>query len=405
MILFLGEGVFLHFNEPFSYDYENLNFETVTSIDSSYVMPTYTRQPIALVKGEGAKVYDIEGMEYIDCVAGIAVNNVGHCHPKVVSAIKSQVESLIHVSNLYYNIPQLKLAEKLVSLTGMSKAFFCNSGAEAVEAAMKLARVSTGKHNFIAASGAFHGRTFGSLSLTHKNMFRKPFEPLVEATTFVPYDDIDSISENINENTAAVILEPIQGEAGVIIPSPDYLSNVRKICDETNTLLIFDEVQTGFGRTGKWFCKDHSSVIPDIMTMAKAIGGGFPMGAIVARDGISFSKSEHASTFGGSPLACAASLATIEAIEEENMIERTNELGTYFKQKLEGMNRSDIVDVRGSGLMIALELSSNCADIVGYAREHGLLLNNTSESVLRLVPPLVITKDQIDTVVNILEQA
>jgi acetylornithine/N-succinyldiaminopimelate aminotransferase len=381
-------------------------YDSVIEKDSKYVMQTYGRQPLLLSKGKGAIVQDIYGKEYIDCVAGIAVNNVGHCHSKVVGAIKEQAEKLIHVSNLYYTEIQAELAESLVSVTGMERVFFCNSGAEAVEAAMKLARVVSGKSAFVAAEHSFHGRTIGALSVTHKNMYRDPFMPPVSSeTTFVPYSDAEAIRQAISENTAAVILEPIQGEGGVNIPSSEYLKEVREICDETGTLLIFDEVQTGFGRTGTWFCKEHFGVEPDIMSMAKAMGGGFPMGAIAATEGISFERGQHASTFGGGPLACAAALASIEAIKGEELLKRSKEMGAYFTDKLRKMNRDDVVEVRGKGLMIGVEIKYPCSKFVDFAREHGVLVNCTSDSVLRLVPPLVITKEQIDTVVDVLEQA
>jgi acetylornithine/N-succinyldiaminopimelate aminotransferase len=370
-------------------------YDSVIDKDSKYVMQTYGRQPLVLSKGKGAVVQDIYGKEYIDCVAGIAVNNVGHCHPTVVKAIQAQAEKLIHVSNLYYTEIQAEFAETLASITGMECVFFCNSGAEAVEAAMKLARVATGKSAFVAAEHSFHGRTIGALSVTHKSMYRDPFMPPVSSKT----------RKAISEDTAAVVLEPIQGEGGVNVPDPGYLKEVREICDETGTLLIFDEVQTGFGRTGTWFCKEQFGVEPDIMSMAKAIGGGFPMGAIAARSGLSFGRGQHASTFGGGPLACAAALASIQAIKEEKLLERSKEMGAYFTKKLSGMARDDIVEVRGKGLMIGVEIKYPCGKFVDFAREHGVLVNCTSDSVLRLVPPLVITKEQIDSVVDVLEQA
>ena len=381
-------------------------YDSVIEKDAKYVMQTYGRQPLLLSKGKGALVYDVYGKEYIDCVAGIAVNNVGHCHPKVVQAIREQAGELMHVSNLYYTEIQAELAEALVSVTGMGRVFFCNSGAEAVEATMKLARMVSGKSAFVAAEGSFHGRTIGALSVTYKNAYRAPFEPPVSTqTTFVPYSDINAVKEAISDNTAAVILEPVQGEGGVNIPDPGYLKEVREICDETGTLLIFDEVQTGFGRTGTWFCKEQFGVEPDIMSMAKAIGGGFPMGAIAARDGISFDRGQHAATFGGGPLACAAALASMKVIKEEKLLDRSREIGAYFMEKLKNMDRDDIVEVRGKGLMIGVEMNYKCGDIVDFAREHGVLVNCTSDSVLRLVPPLVISKEQIDTVVGVLEQA
>jgi acetylornithine/N-succinyldiaminopimelate aminotransferase len=387
---------------------ENLQakYNSIIEKDSKYVMQTYTRQPLVLSEGKGAVVRDIYGKEYIDCVAGIAVNNVGHCHPTVVRAIQAQAEKLMHVSNLYYTEIQAELAEALVSITGMEHIFFCNSGAEAVEAAMKLARMASGKSAFVAAEHSFHGRTIGSLSVTHKGIYRNPFMPPVSSeTTFVPYSDADAIRQAISENTAAVILEPIQGEGGVNIPEPEYLKEVREICDETGTFLIFDEVQTGFGRTGTWFCKDQFGVKPDIMSMAKAIGGGFPMGAIATREGISFERGQHASTFGGGPLACAAALASIKAIQEEGLLKRSKENGAYLMGRLRNMDREDIVEVRGKGLMIGVEIEYPCSKFVDFARENGVLINCTSESVLRLVPPLVITKEQIDKVVDVLEQA
>jgi acetylornithine/N-succinyldiaminopimelate aminotransferase len=377
--------------------------DTIKMIER-YVIPTYTRQPVVLVRGRGAVVEDITGRKYIDCVAGIAVNSVGHCHPKVVAAIKRQAERLIHTSNLYYTELQARLAEKIVKLTPMDRIFFCNSGAEAVEAALKLARRASGKTDFIAAESSFHGRTMGALSVTYKEKYRKPFEPLVPGVTFVPYNNAEAIDDAITSRTAAVILESIQGEGGVRVPSDDYLRAVRDICDDTNTLLILDEVQTGFGRTGRWFGFEHYGVEPDIMTMAKGLGGGFPIGAMAAREAIAqhFQKGDHASTFGGDPLACAAALGTISGLEEDGLIKRSEELGEYFMKKLGGLKHEYIQEVRGKGLMIGMELKIGGDTIVNKARERGVLLNCISDTVLRFVPPLVITKRQIDKVVEVL---
>jgi acetylornithine/N-succinyldiaminopimelate aminotransferase len=379
--------------------------EAVIQKDAKYVMQNYGRQQLVLDSGNGCIVRDIDGREYIDCVAGIAVNNVGHSHPQLVEAIKKQAEKLIHVSNLYYTAPQAELAEKLIDITGMSRVFFCNSGTEAVEAAMKLARVRTGKTEFVAVEHAFHGRTMGALSITYKEIYRNPFKPLVQEEKFVPGNDTEAVANAITDRTAAVIMEPIQGEGGINIPSDAYLREVRRICDETGTLLIFDEVQTGFGRTGKWFCKEHSGVQPDIMTMAKAMGGGFPMGAIAAREGIAFERGQHAATFGGNPLACAAALASIDIIEKEDLLRHATEMGDYFMSRLKKVSLEGVVDVRGRGLMIGVELDRKCADIVDFALQNGVLLNCTSEKVLRIAPPLIITKEQIDSVVAVLEQA
>ena len=382
-----------------------LNYDEITRKYDMYIFQTYTRQPIAIRSAKGAIVTDVNGKEYIDCVAGIAVNNVGHCHPVVVEAIKRQAEQLIHVSNLYYTENQALLAEELASLSGMDRVFYCNSGAEAVEGALKLARKASGKKEFIATEHAFHGRTRGALSVTHKEKYRKPFEPLSPAV-FVPYNDIEAIRSAITENTAGLIIEPIQGEGGVIIPSDDYLKEVREICDDKSVLLILDEVQTGFGRTGKWFAKEHSGITPDIMTTAKAMGGGFPMGAMLAREDVAanFVRGDHASTFGGSALACAAALANIDVIKKEKLVKRSYDMGNYLVSKLRQLNKDYILEIRGKGLMVGMELSIKCEDIVAGAREKGVLLNCTSESVLRFVPPLTITKQQLDKVVSVLDE-
>ncbi|NYT00562.1 MAG: acetylornithine transaminase [Methanocellales archaeon] len=371
--------------------------------DALYVIQTYTRQPIVIAEGKGANVWDINGREYIDCVAGIAVNNVGHCHPKVVSAIQRQAERLIHTSNLYYTEIQVELAEKIASLTKLDKVFFCNSGAEAVEASLKLARKASNKTDFIAAHGSFHGRSMGALSVTYKEKYRKSFEPLIPGVKFVPYDDSEAIKNAITKKTAAVILEPIQGEGGVNVPSDGYLRAAREICDDSDTLLIFDEVQTGFGRTGRWFGSMHWEVLPDIMVLAKAISGGLPMGAMVAKDSVAqkFQRGDHASTFGGNPLVCAASLGAIDALEE-GLIDRSAKMGKYLIEKLGELRHEYIKEVRGKGLMIGMELKIDGNSIIDKAREKGVLLNCISENVIRFAPPLVITKEQIDRVVEIL---
>ncbi|WP_424358864.1 acetylornithine transaminase [Methanocella sp. MCL-LM] len=378
--------------------------EEAVSKDSKYVFQTYGRQPIVITRGQGALVWDADGREYIDCVAGIAVNNVGHCHPRVVASIKEQVERLIHTSNLYYNDLQPALAEKLAKLSGMDKVFFANSGTESIEAALKLARKETGNRGFIAAEHCFHGRTMGALSITHKDKYRKPFEPLVPGAKFVPYGDADAIKDTMDSDTAAVILEPVQGEGGVNIPNKDYLKEVKKICDRAGVVLIFDEVQTGMGRTGKWFGKDHFDVQPDIMCVAKGIAGGFPMGVMMATDEMAkaFGKGDHASTFGGSPLACAAALGTIQAMEEEHLIERSVEMGEYMRKQLTAHCKQDFVDhVRGLGLMIGVQLKKDGNSLVAPAREKGVLINVASDTVIRMVPPFVITKEQVDRVARV----
>lgn len=371
--------------------------------ESEAIFQTYTRQPIVITRGSGATVWDSDGKEYLDFVAGIAVNNVGHCHPDVVDAIKKQSDKLIHTSNLYYTENQVLLAEELRLLTGMDKAFFCNSGAEGIEAALKLSRKAVGKSNVVAATGCFHGRTLGALGCTFKSIYREPFRPLNEAK-FVPYNDTEALKAAVNHETGAVLLEPVQGEAGVYVPDNDYLRAARQICDDSGALLIFDEVQTGFGRTGKWFGKENSGVQPDIMTLAKALAGGLPMGAMLAVEGISkaFQRGDHASTFGGGALVSASALASIEVIKREKLVQRSEELGAYMRSELKRLQPQE---VRGLGLMIGLDLSADCKDVVQKARENGVLLNNTGDHTLRLVPPLVVTKDQIDKVVDVIEEA
>ncbi len=377
-----------------------MSTEEMIKRESEAIIQTYTRQSISIVKGSGARVWDAEGKEYLDFVAGIAVNNVGHCHPDVVEAIKRQAETLIHTSNLYYTENQVRLAEELKRLTGMKRAFFCNSGAESVEAAMKLTRRATGKAGIVAAERCFHGRTLGALGATYKAIYREPFRPLSEAE-FVPYDDAEALKSAVSRETGAVILEPVQGEAGVYVPDPDYLRAARQICDDRGALLIFDEVQTGFGRTGKWFGKEHSGVQPDIMTLAKAIAGGLPMGAMLASESVSevFKRGDHASTFAGGSLVSAAALATIDVIKSEGLVQRSEKLGAYMRSELEKLHPKE---VRGLGLMIGLDLDADCKSVVQKARENGVLLNNTGDHTIRFVPPLVVTKDQIDRVVNVI---
>jgi acetylornithine/N-succinyldiaminopimelate aminotransferase len=370
--------------------------------ESNAIIQTYTRQDIALAKGSGARVWDLEGREYLDFVAGIAVNNVGHCHSQVVQAIQKQAERLIHTSNLYYTENQVLLAEELKGLTGMKRAFFCNSGAESVEAALKLTRRATGKSKIVAATGCFHGRTLGALGATYKSMYREPFRPLNEAS-FVSYNDTEALKAAVSKETGAVILEPVQGEAGVYVPGPDYLRAARQICNDAGALLIFDEVQTGFGRTGRWFGKEHSGVHPDIMTLAKAIAGGLPMGAMLAAETVSeaFQRGDHASTFGGGALVSAAALATIDVIRKENLVLRSEELGAYMRSELKKLRPRE---VRGLGLMIGLDLDADCEQLIQKAAQNGVLLNNTGDHTIRLVPPLVVTKEQIDKVVNVIRE-
>jgi acetylornithine/N-succinyldiaminopimelate aminotransferase len=370
--------------------------------ESEAIFQTYARQDVVLVRGSRASVWDSDGKEYLDFVAGIAVNNVGHCHPAVVEAVKRQAERLIHTSNLYYTENQVLLAEELKALTGMKRAYFCNSGAESVEAALKLTRRATGRSKIVAAKGAFHGRTLGALGTTYKSVYREPFRPLNEAT-FVPYNDVEALKAAVTQETGAVILEPVQGEAGVYVADADYLRAARQICDDNGALLIFDEVQTGFGRTGKWFGKDHFIVMPDIITLAKALAGGLPMGAMLAGGPAeAFQKGDHGSTFAGGPLICAAALATIQVIKEEKLVQRSEEMGAYLRSQLEKLAPREI---RGLGLMVGLDLDSDCKSVVEKALQKGVLINSTGEHTIRLIPPLVVGKDEIDKVVTVIGES
>ena len=382
-----------------------LNYEEIVSLDLKHVFQTYTRQPVALKSGSGSLLTDVTGRSYIDCVAGIASCGLGHCNPAVVDAIKLQAKTLMHVTNLYYTEIQAKLAEKITTISGMDRVFFCNSGTEAVEAALKLAIRTTGKKEFVATHNSFHGRTLGSLGITSKDQYRMPFEPRVKNVSFVPYNDSEEIRKAITDDTASVVIEPVQGEGGVNIPSINYLREVREICDEKDVLLILDEVQTGFGRTGKWFGCNHSKVKPDIMTLAKSIANGFPMGAMLAsgRAADGFKRGDHASTFGGNPLACAACHATIDTIKKEKLVEASGSTGAYFLEKL-GATSLDFVDLRGIGLMIGMEFVGGCNSLVERARQRGVLLNCTSEKVLRFIPALNITREQVDQVVAALDE-
>jgi acetylornithine/N-succinyldiaminopimelate aminotransferase len=371
--------------------------------ESEAIFQTYARQDVLLVRGSGVRVWDCEGKEYLDFVAGIAVNNVGHCHPAVAQAISRQAERLIHTSNLYYTENQVLLAEELKALTGMKRAYFCNSGAESVEAALKLTRRATGKSKIVAAERAFHGRTLGALGTTYKSIYREPFRPLNEAT-FVPYNDVEALKAAVTTETGAVILEPVQGEAGVYVADAEYLRAARQICDDRGALLIFDEVQTGFGRTGKWFGKEHSAVMPDIMTLAKAMAGGLPIGAMLATGPAAeaFQKGDHGSTFAGGPLICAGALAAIQVIKDERLVERSEEMGAYLKSRLAKLAPRE---VRGLGLLVGVDLDADCKTLVEKALAKGVLLNSTGEHTLRFIPPLVVGKDEIDKVVNVIGES
>ena len=379
-----------------------------------YIMKTYGRYPLVPVRGEGGRLWDADGKEYLDFLAGVAVNNLGHCHPRVVAAIQKQAAEMIHCSN-YYHIPnQIALAELLCTHSFADKAFFCNSGAEANEAAIKLARKYSReqhgdpeRHEIITALASFHGRTMATVSATGQEKVQKFFDPLLHGFKYVPFNDADALSAAVSPHTCAVMFEPIQGEGGVVVPSLDYFRKVREICDRNNLLLIFDEVQVGMGRTGKLFAYEHFDITPDIMTLAKALAGGAPIGAMLAKDAIaaSFTPGTHGSTFGGNPLVTAAGIASIRALLEDGLLNRAEEMGEYLLGELERLqHKYDVItDVRGIGLMIGMELSVPAGDIVIKGLERGMLLNVAQEKVLRFVPPLVVTKQEVNEMIAVLD--
>ena len=387
--------------------------QRVRELDEQYVAGTYRRQPLALVKGRGMFVEDIRGKRYLDFVGGIAVCSLGHCHPALTKAISAQAKKLMHVSNLYYIQPQAELAALLARVVpkGISKFFFCNSGAEAIEGAFKLAIKHPRRQRIIAMQGSFHGRTAAAVGATWKSSYREPFEAIIpKIFDFVPFNDLAAAEQAMGGQTAAVIVEPIQGESGVNVPSDDYLPGLRKLCDERGVLLICDEVQTGMGHTGKWFACEHWGVKPDELTMAKALGGGFPIGCLGARTEVmdSFSPGDHASTFGGNPLACAAAKAVVQTMQKLKLPQRATKIGGYFKTRLNELadEHECVREVRGLGLMLAMELSSKeIADAaVVKARERGFLINCTAEKVLRFVPPLIVERKHINQLVEALDK-
>jgi len=381
---------------------------------SRYIMNTYTRYPVVLRKGRGMKVWSADGKEYLDFVGGVAVNILGHCHPRVVVAIQKQAQRLIHVSNYYYIEPQIKLAKLLVEHSFADKVFFCNSGAEAIEAAIKLVRkyakeqVHPNRFEIISAKNSFHGRTLAAVTATGQEKFQKGFEPLVPGFKHVPFNDIQAIREAVTAETCAILLEPIQGEGGVRVAGQDYLKEVRALCNEQNILLILDEVQTGMGRTGKLFGHEHFGITPDIMAIAKGLGGGVPIGAMLATDKVAsgFQPGNHASTFGGNPLVCAAGVATLETILEDGFIlDQCNRMSAYIIEKLEQLKTkfpSLIREVRGKGLLLGMELTIDGDPIVRACLEKGFLINCTSGTVLRFIPPLIVQRKDIDQLFEVL---
>ena len=377
--------------------------------ENRYLANVFSKKPIVLAKGKGALLWDITGKEYVDCASSYGVAALGHCHPKVVAAVKAQVEQLITCHSCYYNDKRAEFIEKLVKITpkGLDKAFLSNSGAESVECAIKLARKYTGKPEIIALMGAFHGKTMGALSATWDKKYREPFMPLIPEVKHVAPDNAEKIREAITDKTAAVLMEPIRGEGGVRVPPEGYLSEVRDICNEKNVLLIFDEVQTSFGRTGKLFGCQNWNVTPDVMCLAKPFAGGLPIGITVAKENVmaALKIGEHSTTFSGSPLVCAAGCAAIDALLEEGLADKAAVNGKYFKSQLEDLQAKHkiIKEVRGLGLMLGMELRFDVHNVILKALDRGILVLDAGRTVLRLLPPLVIEKVQIDKAIAVLD--
>lgn len=379
---------------------------------AKYLMQTYSRQPISIVRGRGAKVYDLEGREYLDFVGGIAVNVLGHGHPDLVQAIQRQAAQLIHTSNLYYTEPQVRLARLLVDHSFADRVFFCNSGAEANEAAIKLARRygherhGAKRFEVITMKNSFHGRTLGMLTATGQEKVQKGFEPLMPGFAYAPFNDFSALESMVNDQTAAIMLEPIQAEGGVYVADRDYLKSLRAFCTQKDILLIFDEIQTGIGRTGTFFAYEQLGVKPDIMTLAKGLAGGVPIGACLATESVAsaFTPGAHASTFGGNPLACAAALAVCRVLLEGRVLDHAKRMGEYLAKGLtDCKDRYRIVtDVRGLGLLQGMELDADAKTMVADALARGVLINAATERVLRFVPPLIISQQEIDKLLELL---
>ncbi len=384
--------------------------EETIDLFNKYVIGNYSRLPRVIVRGEGCYCFDADGNKILDMFPGWAVSGIGHCHPKVVEAIRKQAGELLHVDNTFYTEQQGQLAQMLSERAFGGKSFFCNSGAEANEAALKLARLYAGggKYKFITAEGSFHGRTFATVTATAQPKYHEGFLPLLPGFVYVPFNDIGALEAAFSDEVAAVMVEPIQGEGGINVATKEFLQAIRNLCDEKGAVMILDEVQTGMGRTGKWFAYQHFDVEPDIMTLAKALGGGVAIGAMMAKEELAAKlvPGKHASTFGGNCLACAAGIAVIEAIEEDSLLENAANMGQYANEKLNELkSKHSIIDhVRGIGLMIGIQLKGPGKEIVEKCLEKGLRINCTHESVLRLMPAMIVTKEQIDEAVDIVDK-
>ncbi len=388
-----------------------MNTAEIATMQKTYLIPTYAPQ-LALVKGAGTKVWDAEGNEYLDFMAGIAVLNVGHCHPNVVAAIQQQAARLIHTSNLYYNEMQPQLAKKLSGIAGGGKCFFCNSGAEANEGLIKLARLhgsKQGRFEVITMKNSFHGRTLATLTATGQEKVQKGFAPLPAGFVYADFNSLDSVKAAVTEKTAAILVEAVQGEGGIIPADPEFITGLRKLCDEKDLLLLFDEVQSGIGRTGKWFGFQNYGVQPDAFSLAKGLGNGFPIGALVAAPKVAdlFQPGHHATTFGGTPLACAAALAVLNTIEQENLLENARTAGALFLKKLQAIaDRYDWIEcARGTGLMVGLVLRDSALPLQKKLEKKGLLTLATAGRVLRMLPALIVTPAEIETAAALISEA
>ncbi len=389
-----------------------MNTKQIIEDAQKYLMPTYSRIPIVIEKGEKTRVWDKEGKVYLDFISGIGVMALGYSHPLIYEVIKEQSRRLIHCSNLYHIASQVELAKKLTEISFAKRVFFCNSGAEANEGAIKIARKfgnRKGAYEIIAMENSFHGRTLATIGLTGQEKYRKGFGPFPPGFKFIPFNDLKAFEKSLTSKTCAVILEPIQGEGGICEASFEFIQGVKKLCNEKDILLIFDEVQCGLGRTGKWFAYQHYGVEPDIMTLAKPLGAGLPIGAVLAteRAGAVFSPGDHASTFGGGALVCSVALKFLEIMEKEGLVEKAEKRGVYFKERLKSLKEKYpffIQEIRGKGLMLGVKLKLPGKSIVDKAREKGLLINVTAGDVLRFLPPLIVTEEEIDEAVCILDE-
>ena len=380
--------------------------QSISEIENKHTSGVYAKQALTIVRGQGASLFDIDGVEYLDCSSGHGVANLGHAHPKIAEALYKQASTLITLFETFPNDKRAELMEKITSLVdGLDRVFFCNSGTESVEAAFKFARISTGRKNIVAAMRAFHGRTYGSLSATFNKKYRAGFEPLVPGFSHVVFNNIEALDKAVTDETAAVILEVVQGEGGVYPANMEYMQAARRICDERGALLIVDEIQTGFGRTGKMFAIQHYGVTPDLLTCAKSLAGGVPMGAVlIGRSVKNLTPGVHGSTFGGNPLACAAAVAALTAMEEEDLPAQAEAKGKYLIDKLKDIQSSNIREVRGLGLMIGIEMKQKVAPYLKILQEKQVIVLNAGMTVIRLLPPLVISYEQIDHLVNVLTE-